>query len=122
MTAIECPATVKVKAIDVKPYRYAVWCTVEDWKGDKGKPFANVIEHRGWSKDGESIWFMLGSHNFMNAKPDEEMELIEHDDKMSPDLMARFDKEDEEAMAKRPRIAICPTCGHLESMARCSTD
>ena len=66
------PEMKQVKAIDVKPYRWALWCSV----GDSGKPFENEIVGRKWSPDGKLIWFMLDSHNFYSAAPGEVLELV----------------------------------------------
>lgn len=52
------PAMQKVRAIDVRPYQWALWCTVAGIP----QPFANEIEHRQWIEDGQSIWFGLGTH------------------------------------------------------------
>lgn len=51
------PATKQVRAIDVRPYQWAIWCTV----GRDTRPFANAIESRRWSEDGQTIWFLLGT-------------------------------------------------------------
>lgn len=107
----ECPPTVMVKAIDVKPYRYAQWCSIGD-----GEPFANDIGPRRWSDDGEYIWFMLESYNFFKARPDEILELIPFEDRYRPEeSLAASDKRDAEIMAKRPTKADvpkpCPACG-----------
>jgi len=59
------PEVGEVRAIDIVPYEHAIYCTVAD-----SEPFSNPIVHRHWSEDGESIWFMLESHNFLSAKPD----------------------------------------------------
>lgn len=66
------PAFVKVRARDVKPYHYGVWCSIGD-----GEPFANTICHIQWSDDGEHLWFGLDSHNTYKAAPDEMLDLVE---------------------------------------------
>jgi hypothetical protein len=96
------PKTEKVRAIDVKPYRWALWCTVEG----SSKPFANEICIRKWSDDGEKIIFMLDSHNFLFARPDEELELIP-----IPNPSFTKDEEDEKRMAERPHHQRCQHCG-----------
>jgi hypothetical protein len=68
----ECPPTIMVRARDIKPYHYALWCRIED-----GKPFANDIVGVRWSEDGTKLWFMLESHNFFDALPDEMVEVVE---------------------------------------------
>lgn len=68
----EEPTLVKKRAIDVLPYVNAIWCTLAG-----SKPFANTIENRSWSEDGSKIWFMLGSHNFYDADPEAEIEVVE---------------------------------------------
>jgi hypothetical protein len=104
------PAGQKVRAIDVRPYQWAIWCTVADHFGPDGKlkPFANEIEGRKWSDDGQSIWFMLGTHNFYNAKPDDVLELVPIEPK-SPKVT---DEEQADFVRSRPVPMIkCPTCG-----------
>jgi hypothetical protein len=66
------PSTVMVRARDIKPYHYAVWCRFEN-----GKPFCNAICSARWSEDGKKLWFMLESHNFFDAEPDEMVEVVE---------------------------------------------
>jgi hypothetical protein len=92
-TAIELsPKIEKVKAIDVRPHRFALWCSIED-----GKPFANEISLRRWTEDGEKIVFMLDSHNFHFAEPDEVMEVIP-----IPNPSYVNDEEDDKHMKNRP--------------------
>lgn len=79
------PETVKVRARDVKPYHYAIWCSIGD-----GKPFANDIVSMRWSEDGKSIWFMLESHNFDCVKPDDIIDLIEVKDASSATLREKY--------------------------------
>lgn len=69
---IATPAHQFVKAIDVRPYRWGVWCTI----GDRPTPFVNVIESCRWSEDGRKIWWMLGTHNTQLAAPEEMVELV----------------------------------------------
>lgn len=65
------PATVRVRARDVKPYHYALWSSTG------GEPFANAIVHVRWSDDGTFLWFGLDSHNFYTAGPDDFVDLID---------------------------------------------
>jgi hypothetical protein len=65
------PAFVKIRADEVKPYRWGLWCTVGG-----GEPHSNPIVSAKWSEDGQRIWFMLDSHNFYDAEPDEVLELV----------------------------------------------
>jgi hypothetical protein len=100
------PKTEKVRAIDVKPYEWGIWCTVGDGKGGKSEPFVNAIESRKWSDDGKRIWFLLGTHNFQDATPDEEMDLV-------PMSRPKFAPENDQAafVAKRPTpTRTCPSC------------
>lgn len=62
----------KVRAIDVVPYRWALWCSV----GEERQPFANQICHVAWSSDGESVVFGLDSHNAFCAAPEDVLELV----------------------------------------------
>ena len=90
---MKTPEMKSERAIDARPYQWAVWCRV----GGAPKPFANVIESRSWSEDGRHIWFLLGTHNFMKARPDEELELV-------PTPHHEHDRDDTaEFLAKRPR-------------------
>jgi hypothetical protein len=87
------PKTVKIKAIDVKPYRYAVLCVWE--KGEE--PFVNEISLRKWSEDGEKIVFMLESFNFLSVRPDEELELVPIENPRT-----NIDEQDAETVSRRP--------------------
>lgn len=91
----QSPKLEKVKAIDVKPYHFALWCSIED-----GRPFANEICFRKWADDGEKIVFMLESHNFYSADPDAEMEVIALSEERYAHL--RHDEKDVENMKNRP--------------------
>ncbi len=66
------PIFLKIKAQEVKPYHYGLWTCIED-----GEPFANCICSVKWSEDGKSLWFMLESHNFYKADPEEEIEVVD---------------------------------------------
>lgn len=92
------PRFEKVRAIDAKPYRWALWCTV----GTCSEPFANTLVTRKWSEDGQRIWFMLDSHNFMDADPDDVLELVPNSDYYSAEFLAGVDERDSERMAQRP--------------------
>jgi hypothetical protein len=95
-TAIELsPKIEKVRAIDCKPYHYALWCAIED-----GKPFANEMCLRKWTDDGEKIVFMLESHNFYAVDPDEIIEVIALPEDRYANL--RHDERDAETMKNRP--------------------
>jgi hypothetical protein len=65
------PQTVAVRAGDVKPYEWAQWCRIED-----SEPFANEIVSVCPADDGVHLWFMLDSHNFLKAHPEEVLDLI----------------------------------------------
>ena len=70
----EKPKTIRIKARDVEPYRYGLWCSIED-----GPPFVNDIVHAQENGDG-TIWFILDTHNFKRVHRDEELELVPLDD------------------------------------------
>ena len=99
------PDHIKVRAIDVEPYHWAVWCTV----GDNPNPFCNAIVGRKWSEDGQKIWFMLDTHNFMDADPDEVLELVPEDPNAwgGPSLREKWAKEAEGFAEKRPSTRPC---------------
>jgi hypothetical protein len=99
MVNSEEPALVKKRAIDVLPYVNAIWCTVAG-----SKPFANTIESRSWSEDGSKIWFMLGTHNFYDAAPDAEIEVVEVKCSAAAESLARWHEEDARKMAERPEV------------------
>jgi len=101
------PEMQKVRAIDVRPYRWGIWCTV----GDNPKPFTNAIESRRWSDDGQTIWFMLGTHNYHNARPDEELTLVPMEESRYVDY-SREEAEHAQFLAERPtHAAKCEACG-----------
>lgn len=93
------PTPVRLKAIDIVPYRYGVWCAVED-----GEPFANEVVVRSWAEDGEHIWFMLETHNTLKARADEEIEVVElpPDKYVTPERRAEREERDRRRMAMRP--------------------
>ena len=100
------PKQVKVRAIDVLPYHWGQWCSI-----DGGPPFVNDIVSRRWSDDGEHIYFMLDSHNFLKAVPDEELELVPLEPKPA-EWLTRALERDKAMMAKRPtKTAPCEKCG-----------
>lgn len=90
------PVQVRKRAIDVTPYEHAIWCVVVD-----GEPFANTIVLRRWSDDGTKIWFMLDSHNFLSAAPDEEIDVIEIKE---PFYNAEFQRDELRRDAERMRV------------------
>ena len=93
-----CPERVTMKAIDVKPHRWAIWCAIEH-----GEPFENEIVERTWASDGEHIWFMLETHNFVKARHDETIEVVPFEDKYRTEsLLAESDERDRRKMAMRP--------------------
>lgn len=71
-TEPESPPTVAVRARDIKPYHYALWCAIED-----GRPFPNEIVGVKWSEDGAKVVLWLDSHNVYFVGPDEVLDLIE---------------------------------------------
>jgi hypothetical protein len=96
---IECPPTTTIKAIDVKPHYWAQWCTIEGYP----EPFANTIVSVKWSEDGQHLWFMLDTHNFLKASPDEELELIPQDVTQRPvSTLQRIDRDHLELLTNRP--------------------
>lgn len=96
----------QVRAIDVKPYRWALWCSI---KG--GEPFANPIVYRRWSEDGERIIFALDSNNGYSAKPDDILELIPYENDWAEANWERLEERDATRMKHRYPQGKCPTCG-----------
>jgi hypothetical protein len=68
------PTVIQKRAIDVTPHNHALWCSVEGL--NKGELFANTIEWRGWSEDGDIV-FGLDTHNGFARKPDDMMAVVE---------------------------------------------
>jgi len=94
------------KAIDVTPLDHGIWCTVCD-----SEPFVNAIVLRKWSEDGKKIWFMLDTHNFMDADPDEEIDVVEIEPMYPPKLFRECLEKDKIKMANRPiEQHNCPHC------------
>jgi hypothetical protein len=92
------PAQVRKRAIDVTPYEHSIWCSVEGCE-----PFANAIVLRRWQEDGSQIVFMLDSHNFLFAAPDEEIDVVENGTPFyNADLQTKLLREDAEKMRARP--------------------
>lgn len=108
------PAIIQKRAIDVTPINHAIWCTVGG-----SDPFNNHIVNRRWSEDGSKIWFMLDSHNFISALPDELMEVVEcrplYHEALFNDCLAR----DAQEMAVRPTPPNkCDECGQTVPVPR----
>jgi len=87
------PKIVNVRAIDAVPYKYAVWCSFED-----GKPFANTIVLRAATDDGK-IRFMLDTHNFLWAYPNDMLDLVEQDPGHTPEFAAKLAADDARRMS-----------------------
>lgn len=100
------PETKSVRARDVQPWFWGQWCSIED-----GEPFTNVICSVRWSDDGEHLWFMLETHNFFKAKPDEILELVSREPSEYHRSKPPF------VLPPRPIKKTCPTCGHVETFA-----
>jgi hypothetical protein len=93
------PAQVRKRAIDVTPYEHAIWCSIGD-----GEPFANTIVLRKWSDDGTQVVFMLDSHNFLRARPDEEIDVVEKNEPFYNDkFQAECLRRDAETMRRKPQ-------------------
>lgn len=92
------PTMVKKRAIDVTPYEHGIWCSIGD-----GEPFVNDIVMRRWSDDGTRITFMLDSHNFLFAEPDEEIAVVVREEPYgSAKFMEDCLRSDAETMKNRP--------------------
>lgn len=101
------PKEVMKRAMEVTPYQHGLYCTIGG-----GDPFVNIFVIRRWSEDGKKIIFMMDSHNFLFAEPDEEIQVVEVKPTCSDDLLNDILKRDIEAMMKRPSPKMkCPTCG-----------
>jgi hypothetical protein len=56
---------------------------------------------------------MLGTHNFFDAGPETEIEVVEVKCYAATEALAQWLEEDARKMAERPVVqAPCPTCGH----------
>lgn len=92
------PPQVRKRALDVTPLEHGIWCSIEG-----GAPFVNTIVLRRWSEDGARVVFMLDSHNFYFAAPDEEIEVVERVEPLySGELLADCLRRDAEQMKVRP--------------------
>lgn len=97
------PQTVEMKVVDVVPYKYGVYCCIED-----GKPFVNEIVGRDWSEDGEKVILMLETHNFLFHLPGDSVQVVPIERR--PGNMSDGDCAD--FMAKRPKPQkVCEACG-----------
>lgn len=95
------PTIQRMKVLDVLPYRYGVYCSIED-----GKPFVNDIVGRQWSEDGEKVIFMLESHNFLFEPPDGELDVVA----LKP-MGHRPPDEGSDFLSKRPKpFKTCEAC------------
>lgn len=100
---------VSLPAIEVIPYHYSLRCI---FTGNKERVVSVEIVGRHWSEDGEKIWFMLDSHNFYSAAPEEAMRVVPYRPSYHrPEDRERIVREDAEKMARRPFIKICHHCG-----------
>ena len=88
------PIAVTIKARDVLPCRYAIWCTING-----GNKFLNEIATRRLDADGR-ICFMLDSFNFMWKYPDELVEVVPITRKLSAELQAWIDADDAKNMSE----------------------
>ena len=91
------PKIERVRAIDVRPYHWGIWCTV----GGQPNPFTNPIVSARRSEDGKKLWFMLESHNFQDAAPEEILDLVP----LVPPghMINRIESDHAELIAKRPK-------------------
>jgi hypothetical protein len=93
---IDAEQGVDMPAIQVRPYRYAVPCTVA------GMPCLNTVVHRRWRDDGR-ISVMLDTHNFDVWAPDEIVRVVpQAAPYRSAESWAKLDAEAEAFEAKRP--------------------
>jgi hypothetical protein len=108
--------TQKIKARDVKPYHWALRCTF----GGDPTPVDNEIVSVRWSEDGKLLSFMLDSHNFYGAAPDEMLDLVPMDSKWGREHYGNFvlpdppppkptDPRDAEIAALKERLAEAQT-------------
>jgi hypothetical protein len=102
------PEVESVRARDVQPYVWGIWCEVEGIK----EPFVNTIMSVKWSDDGERIFFGLETHNFDSRKPEEEIELVPIPPKPHRANYPPF------VLGPRPRWDTCDKCGHRSLSAR----
>ncbi len=88
---------VKIKAIDITPYFYSMPCELP---GDQF--ILNEMCCRRWSDNGDKIWWLLDTHNTFSAKPNDLVEVVPTDYHSAGNL-ERWEAEDAERMAKRPK-------------------
>ncbi len=100
------PVIVEKPARDVVPYFHGIWCSI----GGR-RPFVNEIVGRKWSDDGSEIWFMLDSHNFYSAKPDQMMRVVEIKPYLDKELLDNSLLEDAKIMSQKPpAMKECESC------------
>ncbi len=87
---------VKVKAIDAKPYRFALPCLI----GPEERPTLNMMCCRRMMSDGKIGW-LLDTHNCFSAAPDEELTLVPVDYIKTEEQRMRIDEDDEKMMRAR---------------------
>lgn len=103
------PKTTMVLARDVVPYAWALWSDVEG-----SMPFENEIVGVRWSEDGQYLWFMLDSGNFLKADPDDLMDLVPYRSKYRTDETVERDVvEHARVIVSQPFLASCATCRHV---------
>lgn len=96
----EKPETVMVKAPEVKPYHYGLWCSIED-----GKPFVNTFVGAKWSDDGSKVLYMLDTHNFLSVAHDEMVEVVP----LNPSKYCA-EKYGNWNIGPRPGVGNCENC------------
>ena len=89
------PKRVKIKAIDIIPYHYGLYCSIEN-----GEPFVNDFVHRMWSESKrDTIIFMLDTHNFVQYRSHELVEVVPLDtSRNSESFLKNIIKSDREKM------------------------
>lgn len=97
----------RVLARDVVPFEWALWCTGE---GGGREPFANTIVAVRWEPSGR-LSFMLDTHNFLSADPDDELELVPLELRgYYLETAKERRRQHREMLARGPEPATCPTC------------
>jgi hypothetical protein len=107
------PKPVTIRAVDVIPYKHALWYSVAGVDG----PFWNDVVGKAWSKDGTTVIILLESFNSMFRAPDTELELGEYAE--GDYHRSALVQTQEQFLAKRP--VMVPQCVGSAATEGCQT-
>lgn len=91
--------TVRIPAYQIVPYKHALYCRIEGTK----EPFWNEYVCKRWSKEGDSVVFMLDTHNGDIRYPFEIVEVGLRDTPYPYPHLLKEKHEPEAFLKERPR-------------------